>query len=113
MEEAHRLRAEGKISNKEFAERLEEGKREIDQLIAQSRVTVGTKKVIQARALKLFPSLPKKTKPKQKSGKTKKTNEYKLDHRTVLTRIRSLNLAISLSYDPAIYFNSHDCSQKN
>jgi Na+:H+ antiporter len=71
MEEAHRLRCEGKISNKEFAERLEEGKSDIDQLIAQSRVTVETKKIIQARASKLFPALPKKTKPKQKSEEHK------------------------------------------
>jgi hypothetical protein len=67
MEEAHRLRSEGKISNKEFAEKLEEGKNEIDQLIAQSRVTIETKKIIQARTSKLFPSLPKKTKTKSEA----------------------------------------------
>ena len=71
MEEAHRLKSEGKISNKEFSEMLEEGKDRIDQLIAQSRVTVETKKIIQARASRLFPSLPKKTKPKQKSDENK------------------------------------------
>lgn len=59
------------IATKEFTERLEEGKMEIDQLIAQSRVTVETKKIIQARASKLFPSLPKKTKPKQKNEEDK------------------------------------------
>jgi Na+:H+ antiporter len=66
MEEAHRLKCEGKISNNEFSEKLEEGKDRIDQLIAQSKITVETKKIIQARASKLFPSSPKKTKTRSK-----------------------------------------------
>ena len=63
MEEAHRLKCEGKISNNEFSERLEEGKDRIDQLIAQSKITVETKKIIQARTSRLFPPSPRKQRP--------------------------------------------------
>ena len=73
MEEAHRLKCEGKISNNEFSERLEEGKDRIDQLIAQSKITVETKKIIQARTSRLFPPSPKKT--KTRSNKDTEENE--------------------------------------
>ena len=40
IEEAHRLRSEGKISDSELAERLEEGKIELEALIAKSKVAL-------------------------------------------------------------------------
>jgi CPA1 family monovalent cation:H+ antiporter len=67
LEEAQKLRAEEKITDKEFAEKLEETKDRIDLLIAQAKVTVETRKIIQERASKLFPSLPKKEKKEEKS----------------------------------------------
>jgi F0F1-type ATP synthase membrane subunit b/b' len=79
LEEARQLRAEGKISNKEFTEKLEESKERIDKLIAQSRVTVETKKIIQARTSVLFPSLPKKPKRKEKKEEAEKEKQAQTD----------------------------------
>ena len=67
IEEIHRLKSEGKMSNAEFTERLEESKAELDRLIASSHVTIETRKIIQARASALFPSLPQRRKRKKKS----------------------------------------------
>jgi hypothetical protein len=50
---------------------------EIEQFIAKSRVTLETRKIIQARASILFPSLPKKIK-KQKLKKQRKKQNLKL-----------------------------------
>ena len=66
IEEMHRLRSEGKISEAEFAERLGESKLELERLISTSRVTLETKKIIRARASALFPRLPKTSKRKQR-----------------------------------------------
>jgi NhaP-type Na+/H+ or K+/H+ antiporter len=71
IEEAHRLRSEGKISNQEFTERLEESKRELDSLIAKSPVTLETRKIIRARAAILFSRLPKPSKREQKKEESK------------------------------------------
>jgi CPA1 family monovalent cation:H+ antiporter len=72
IEESHRLRSEGKISEAEFAERLEDSKQELERLIAKSHVTIETRKIIRARASILFPTLLKASKRKQKD---KETNE--------------------------------------
>jgi CPA1 family monovalent cation:H+ antiporter len=70
IEEAHRLRSEGKISDREFTERLEEDKMQLEQLIAKSPVTIETRKIIQERASILFPYLPKVSKRKSKNEET-------------------------------------------
>jgi monovalent cation:H+ antiporter, CPA1 family len=67
LEEAYKLRSEGKISNQEYVEKLEETKERIDQLMAQAKVSVETKKILQERASKLFPTLPKKEKKAEKN----------------------------------------------
>jgi CPA1 family monovalent cation:H+ antiporter len=71
IQEVHRLKAEGQISNQEFTERLEKSKMELDRLIAKSRVTLETRKIVRARASILFPPLPRKTKGKQKTEDTR------------------------------------------
>ena len=68
--EAHRLRAEGKISEAEFIERLENSKMEMEKLVETSPVTVETRKIIRARASILFPYWSKRPKRKQKSEST-------------------------------------------
>jgi hypothetical protein len=73
----HRLRLEGRISEAEFAERLEESKIELERLIATSRVTVETRKIIRARASILFPRLPKTIIQKQKVKKKEKEQKSK------------------------------------
>lgn len=71
IEELRKLKSEGKISNEEFTQRIEENKKKLDELIAKSPVTVETKKIIRARASALYASLPKIPKRKTKD-KTKK-----------------------------------------
>ncbi len=77
IEEMHRLRLEGRISEAEFAERLEESKIELERLIATSRVTVETRKIIRARASILFPRLQNTTNQKQKVKKKEKEQKSK------------------------------------
>ncbi len=72
IEEMHRLREDGKISEAEFTERLEESKLELERLISQSHVTLEARKIIRARASVLFPRLPNAHRRKQKA---KKANE--------------------------------------
>ena len=79
IEEMHRLRSEGRISEAEFTERLEESKIELERLIAKSHVTVETRKIIRARASILFPRLPSATKKKQKDKKTNEKSNSKQD----------------------------------
>jgi len=71
MEEVRKLKSEGKISNEEFTQRIEENKRKLDELIATSPITVETRKIILTRASALYNSFPKipkrKTKDKQRS----------------------------------------------
>ena len=67
IEEALKLKSEGKISDAEFAEKLEASKMELDSVIAKSRVSLETKQILRARAASLFPPLPKRAKRKQKS----------------------------------------------
>jgi len=50
FEELRKLKSEGKISNEEFTRRIEENKKKLDELIAQSPITVETRKIIRARA---------------------------------------------------------------
>jgi CPA1 family monovalent cation:H+ antiporter len=70
IEAVQRLGSEGKISSSEFTERLEESKKELERLIATSRVTLQTRKIIRARASILFPRLPKASKRKRKDEET-------------------------------------------
>jgi hypothetical protein len=67
IEEALKLKSDGKISDAEFAEKLEASKMELDSVIAKSRVSLETKQILRARAASLFPPLPKRAKRKQKS----------------------------------------------
>ena len=67
IEEVHKLKSEGKISNEEFTEKLEESKMDLERLISKSKVTVETRKIIRARASILFPFLLMRTKSKQKT----------------------------------------------
>jgi monovalent cation:H+ antiporter, CPA1 family len=71
IEELRTLRAEGKISNEEFTEKIEENKRQLDELIAESPVTVETKKIIHDRVATFTSSIHKipKRKPKEKENK--------------------------------------------
>ena len=73
IEELRKLKSEGKISNEEFTERIEENKKKLDDLIAKSPVTVETRKIIRARASAFYASFPKI--PKRKNKKIK--NEEK------------------------------------
>ena len=66
IEEVHRLKSEGKISDQEFSERLKEKRKEIEKLMTKSHATLATRKIIQARASILFPSLQKRSKRRQK-----------------------------------------------
>ena len=75
IQEAHRLRLEGKISDKELTERLEASKIELEQMISKSRLTLETREIIRARASILFPSLPKKRKKEQKPAKSNEKAE--------------------------------------
>ncbi len=70
IEELKKLKAEGEISNEEFTECIEEGKRKLDELIAKSPVTVETRKIIRARASGLYASFPKI--PKRKINNKRK-----------------------------------------
>jgi monovalent cation:H+ antiporter, CPA1 family len=80
IEQLHKLRLEGKISDTAFAEGLDESKKEIENLIAQSRLSLKTKKILQARVSSLFPSRSKRLKLKeineeQKNGNSKSESE--------------------------------------
>jgi CPA1 family monovalent cation:H+ antiporter len=80
IEQLHKLRLEGKISDTTFAEGLDESKKEIENLIAQSRLSLKTKKILQARVSSLFPSRSKRLKLKeineeQKNGNSKSESE--------------------------------------
>jgi len=68
----HKEKSEGKISNEEFTEKLEESKMDLESLISKSKVTVETRKIIRARASLLFPSLPNKIRRKEKSEEKNK-----------------------------------------
>lgn len=70
IEEMHRLRSEGKLSEAEFAEKMEESKMELERLIAKSHVTLETKRIIRERASLLFPRLPKNIKHRRRSGQS-------------------------------------------
>ena len=73
IDELKKLKATGEISNEEFTESIEEGKKKLDELIAKSPVTIETRKIIRARASGLYASFPKIPKRKNKS----KTKEAK------------------------------------
>lgn len=73
IEELKKLKAKGEISNEEFTESIEEGKRKLDELIAKSPVTVETRKIIRARAAGLYSSFPKI--PKRKIKRKKKEDK--------------------------------------
>jgi hypothetical protein len=68
-------KSEGKISNAEFAEKLEESKIELERLIAKSHVSLQTKQILRARAASLFSSLPTRAKRKQERQHTAKKAE--------------------------------------
>ena len=67
IEDAHQLRTDGKLSDKEFAERLDENRVELERLIAKSKASLETRKIIQARASALFQPLPRRAKRKNKT----------------------------------------------
>jgi CPA1 family monovalent cation:H+ antiporter len=67
IQEAQKLKSEGKLSDAEFAEKLETSKIELENVISKSHVTLKTKQILRARAASLFPSMPKRVKRKQKS----------------------------------------------
>jgi len=67
IEQLHKLRLEDKISEAKFAEGLDESKRELENLIAQSRLSLETKQILSARAASLFPSRPKRLRSKKEN----------------------------------------------
>ena len=81
IEELNKLRSEGKISDKEFTDKLEENKMKIEKLMAKSHATLETRKIIRARTSILFPSLQKLSKRKKKNESTdkKENSGEKLD----------------------------------
>jgi NhaP-type Na+/H+ or K+/H+ antiporter len=68
IQEAYKLHSEGKITDAEFAKRLDASKEALEQMIAKSKVSLETKQIIRERASILFPSLPWPRR-KQKRGK--------------------------------------------
>jgi CPA1 family monovalent cation:H+ antiporter len=66
IEEIHKLKLEGKISDKEFAERLEDSKLEIEKLMTRSHISLETRKIIRARTSVLFPSFQRLSRRKKK-----------------------------------------------
>jgi hypothetical protein len=79
MEELRKLRLEGKISNEEFTKRIEENKKNLDELIATSPVTFETRKIILARASALYNSFPKMPKRKAKDKNKEANNKTTKD----------------------------------
>ncbi len=80
IEEVHRLKSKGKISDREFNEKLEESRIEIEKMITKSRATLETRNIIRARASILFPYLQKIPKRKRKTEPHDKANSNeKLD----------------------------------
>jgi hypothetical protein len=75
IDELKKLKANGEISNEEFIESIEEGKRRLDDLIAKSPVTIETRKIIRARASGLYSSFPKIPKRKVKSERKEEKKE--------------------------------------
>ena len=75
IEELKKLKSEGKISNEEFTESMEETKEKLDELIAKSPVTVQTKQIIRTRASAVYASLPKIPKHKNKNKPKQQQNE--------------------------------------
>jgi len=75
IDELKKLKANGEISNEEFIESIEEGKRRLDDLIAKSPVTIETRKIIRARASALYASFPKIPKRKVKSKRKEEKKE--------------------------------------
>ena len=75
IDELKKLKANGEISNEEFIESIEEGKRRLDDLIAKSPVTIETKKIIRARASGLYASFPKIPKRKVNSKSKEEKSE--------------------------------------
>ena len=49
VEELRKLKPESKKSNKEFARRIEENKKKLGERIAQSPITVKTRKIIHSK----------------------------------------------------------------
>lgn len=72
--EAHNLQLQGKISNQEFAKRLQESKFALEAMIAQSKVSLETREILRARASVLFPQLIKISENRRKKSKEKESN---------------------------------------
>ena len=79
IEEVHRLKSEGKISDQEFSKRLEESRIEIEKLMTKSHATLETRKIIQARASILFPFLQWRSKRRQKKEEKSKESSSDTD----------------------------------
>jgi hypothetical protein len=81
IEDLRKLKAEGKISNEEFVQQIEENKRRLDKLLAESPVTLQTRKLIRVRVSAFYGSIriPKR-KPKPKEV-NKADNEEKISRR--------------------------------
>ncbi len=81
IEELHKLRSEGKISDMEFTERLERSKMMIEKLMTKFHPSLETRKIIRARTSALFPSLQKLSIRKKKNEVTdkKENSEEKPD----------------------------------
>jgi hypothetical protein len=71
IEQLHKLKLEGKLSDAKFAEGLDESKRELETLISKSRLSLETKQILRARVVSLFPSRPKRLKFKEKNEEPK------------------------------------------
>ena len=76
IEETRNLMAERKISEQEFADKLEEYKENLDETIHESAALQGTGKIIRERASLLYSSVKKTTKPsKEKTENKRRTKQ--------------------------------------
>jgi hypothetical protein len=79
MEEVRKLKSEGKISNEEFAKRIDASKRQLDELINKSPVAIETQKIIRDRASSLYSTFPKRPKRKKPEENKEEKSPEKSD----------------------------------
>jgi hypothetical protein len=89
MEETRKLMAEGKLSDQEFAERLEENKDQLDQTIHESSTLVETRKIIKRRATLLYKSVAKPRSRKKKPSKKGKVSSESQEKKQKQTKSKN------------------------
>ncbi len=77
VEETRALLAEGKISDDELAERLEENKDALDQAIHESAALLKTRKIIRTRATLLYRTVAKRRNNKKHDAEEEQANQLR------------------------------------